>query len=62
MTEPTKADVDRVLRQMEREPDVRRLPPLESMEFSAEEKARLRVYCAQMTRYRLRRWWRRWLT
>lgn len=61
MTEPTKADVDAVLERMEKQPDCRRLPPLQSMTFTPDEKQRLRTYCAQMTRYRLRKWWRQWL-
>ena len=61
MTKPSKSEVDAVLSRMEKQPDCRRLPPLASMEFTDNEKQRLRTYCAQMTRYRLRRWWRRLL-
>ena len=69
MTDPTKSEVDRVLDSIERtkidlaehQPDCRRLPPLQSMEFTRQEKQRLRTYCAQMTRYRILCWWKRWL-
>ena len=61
MTQPSKSEVDAVLERMEKQPRTRRLPPLQSMTWSEDEKSRLRTYCAQMTRYRLQRWWRRLL-
>lgn len=61
MSEPSKSEVDAVLARMEAKPDCRRLPPLQSMTFTSDEKARLRTYSAQMTRYHVRSWWRRLL-
>ena len=63
MSEPSNAEVDAVLKRMEKQPEARtqRLPPLQSMSWSEDEKRRLRCYSTQMTRYRLRRWWRRLL-
>ena len=61
---PSQSEVDAVLSKMEQAKPVasiRRLPPLQSMSWSEDEKRRLRTYSTQMTRYRLRRWWRRLL-
>jgi len=77
MRPPTKLEVDEVLSRLEPPPpspawskptlmtlvdyDVRRLPRLASMEFTAAEKERLKAYMHQATRYRRSSWWRRWV-
>ena len=77
MKQPTKTEVDQLLESLEATPpspawsqptlmtlvdyDVRRLPPLTSMEFTDDEKSRLRAYMHQATRFRRSSWWRRWV-